>query len=125
MKTVLIIEDNLEIRENLEELLELNGYSILTAKNGKEGIDIINLQFPHMIICDIMMPEVNGYEVIHTLKSNIKTKDIPFVFLTASIERKEIEQAASFGASAYILKPFEPEELLKIVNQWIYMNTPP
>ena len=83
-KTILIIEDNLEIRENTEELLELADYNVYTAENGKKGVVLAKDIIPDLIICDIMMPELDGYGVLKLLSKSTKTANIPFIFLTAS-----------------------------------------
>lgn len=115
MKTILIIEDNEDIRENIVEILGLNSYSIISADNGRKGLDMAIHQLPDVIICDLMMPELNGYEVLEGLKKNDATSGIPFIFLTASVERVAVETGLSMGAQAYLRKPFESEDLLRAV----------
>jgi CheY-like chemotaxis protein len=90
MKTILLIEDNADIRENTAEILELANFKVLTAENGKSGVAVAIDQKPDLIICDIMMPILDGYGVIHMLQKNEQTKEIPFIFLTAKAERTEI-----------------------------------
>lgn len=119
MKTVLIIEDNSEILDNIKEILELANYSVRVAKNGKEGISVCEKIKPDVILCDIMMPEANGYDVLTTLKTNAITKGVPFVFVTASVEKKDIEAALEMGANGYIKKPFDAEELVNVVNSLV------
>lgn len=116
MKTILIIEDNRDIRENTVEILQLKGYNVFSASNGKTGLDLAKEILPHVILCDIMMPEMNGYEVLQGLKNNNNTQHIPFVFLTASVERKDVENGLGMGAQGYIRKPFETEELFEIIS---------
>lgn len=117
MKTALIIEDNLEIRENTTEILELAGYSVITASNGKEGVDMAIAKKPDVILCDIMMPEMNGYDVIKQLKSNPKTSPIPFIYVTASAEKSEVKIAMDLGANGYVRKPFDVRELIDTMNK--------
>jgi len=117
MKTVLLIEDNCEILENTCELLELNGFRVIPAFNGKIGILLASEIKPDIILCDIMMPEMNGYEVFTRLKKNEKTTSIPFVFLTASVERKDVELAFGMGVQGYIRKPFDIDELIGTINK--------
>jgi CheY-like chemotaxis protein len=117
MKTILLIEDNHDIRENTCELLELKGFQVITAVNGKLGIALAKEQEPDLILCDILMPEANGYEVCIALRDNAKTSSIPFIFLTASVEKKEVEKAFGMGAQGYIRKPFEVEELLDNIER--------
>jgi len=112
MIKVLLIEDNLEIRENISEILELEGYEVEVAQNGVMGIRMAKETLPDIVLCDIMMPEADGWEVIKQLKDDKKTSGIPFVFITASVEKKEVEEGSKLGAVGYILKPFEPAELL-------------
>ena len=116
MKTILIIEDNLEIRENTSEILELEGYEVITAMNGKLGFELAKERMPDLILCDIMMPEMNGYEVFEHLKMNEKTSAIPFIFITASAEKSEVRLGLNMGAAGYIRKPFEENELLETVK---------
>jgi len=116
MKKILIIEDDLFIRENVFEVLELSGYDVYAAANGKEGLDKAFEIMPDLIICDIMMPIMDGYEVRTKLAENLRTKAIPFVFLTAKTEIKELRHGMSLGADDYITKPFEVKDLLTSVG---------
>lgn len=117
MKTVLIIEDNLEIRENTTEILELEGYRVLSAENGKDGIEMAGKVKPDIILCDIMMPEVDGYEVIRALKANRSTATIPFIYVTASGEKSEVQLAMDLGAGGFIRKPFDTKELMQVIHK--------
>lgn len=87
MKKILVIEDNLEVRENLAEILELSGYAVATAENGKIGVQAARAEKPDLILCDVMMPELDGFGVLRILDQNPQTADVPFVFLTAKAER--------------------------------------
>lgn len=116
MKTVLLIEDNTDIRENMAEILELANYKVLTAPDGKEGVALAIANQPDIIICDIMMPVLDGYGVIHMLQKNEKTQNIPFIFLTAKAERSEIRKGMELGADDYITKPFNGTELLNAIE---------
>lgn len=115
METVLLIEDNKDIRENMGEILELAHYNVLLAANGKEGAAMAMEHVPDIIVCDIMMPELDGYGVIHLLQKNEATRQIPFIFLTAKSERAEIRKGMELGADDYITKPFEGTELLNAI----------
>jgi len=115
-KTILIIEDNNEIRENTAEILELSGYKTFTAENGKKGVEIALREKPSVIICDIMMPELDGYGVLHLLRKNKDTESIPFIFLTAKTERSDFRKGMEMGADDYITKPFDDTELLNAVE---------
>ena len=116
MKKVLIIEDNTEFRENTAELLELANYEVMTADNGRSGIQMALTQLPDIIICDIIMPEANGYTVLEVLSQNEKTAGIPFIFLSAKDQKEDIRKGMSLGADDYIDKPFKTEELLKVLE---------
>lgn len=116
MKTILFIEDNNDIRENTAEILTLAGYNVLTASNGKDGVVMAMEHNPDLIICDIMMPQLDGYGVIHLLQKNASTQAIPFIFLSAKAERTEIRKGMELGADDYITKPFTATELLGAVE---------
>ncbi len=116
MKQILLIEDDKALRENTEELLELSGYSVMTAPNGKIGIEKAKEVMPDIIICDIMMPEIDGYGVLENLSSEESTKHIPFIFLSAKTEHKEIRKGMDMGADDYLTKPFEEEDLISAVE---------
>jgi CRP/FNR family cyclic AMP-dependent transcriptional regulator len=116
MKTILLIEDNAEIRENMTEILEISKYKVLTAADGKEGVALAAEHKPDIIVCDIMMPVLDGYGVIHILQKNEDTRNIPFIFLTAKAERAEIRKGMELGADDYITKPFTGVELLNAVE---------
>ncbi len=116
MKCVLVIDDNADIRDNTAEILDLAGYKTLTADNGKKGVEIAQKEKPDLIVCDIMMPELDGYGVLHLLRKNAETEQIPFVFLTAKTERSDFRKGMEMGADDYITKPFEDIELLNAIE---------
>jgi DNA-binding response OmpR family regulator len=116
MKKILLIEDDVVLRENTAELLELSQYDVITAPNGKIGLELAKNTLPHIIICDIMMPELDGYGVLDALSKNEKTKHIPFVFLSAKTERKDVRKGMDLGADDYITKPFEEDELISAIE---------
>jgi CRP-like cAMP-binding protein len=116
MKSVLVIEDNNDIRENTAEILLLAGYKTLSAENGKKGVELALRENPDIIVCDIMMPELDGYGVLHLLKKNPETQNIPFIFLTAKTERTDLRKGMEMGADDYITKPFEDIELLNAIE---------
>lgn len=116
MKKILLIEDNLEIRENTEEILELAGFNVLTAENGKVGASTAQKELPDLIVCDIMMPVLDGYGVLHILNRNPKTANIPFIFLTAKADRADFRKGMSLGADDYLTKPFDESELLDAIE---------
>lgn len=116
MKKILLIEDNVDMRDNIAELLELSGYEMKTANNGKEGVQKAIEFIPDLIICDIMMPELDGYEVLHILSNNPLTETIPFLFLSAKSEGKDMRKGMNLGADDYLTKPFEELDLLNAVE---------
>jgi CRP-like cAMP-binding protein/CheY-like chemotaxis protein len=115
-KLILLIEDNKEMRENTAEILELAHYKVVTAQNGKEGVEAAQKSKPDLIICDIMMPVLDGYGVLHMLSKNELTTNIPFIFLTAKAERTDFRKGMEMGADDYLTKPFDDIELLKAVE---------
>lgn len=116
MKKILVIEDNDEVRENIAEILELSNYEVMSAANGKEGVAIALQTKPDLIVCDIMMPELDGYGVLHSLNRRTETANIPFIFLTAKSEKNDFRKGMELGADDYITKPFDGTELLNAVE---------
>ncbi|GAB4492308.1 MAG: response regulator [Raineya sp.] len=116
MKTILLIEDNDDIRENTAEMLELAGYQIQTAENGKIGIEKALANKPDLVICDIMMPVMDGYGVLQIFMHNPELSVVPFIFLTAKTERSDIRKGMEMGADDYLTKPFSEAELLGAVE---------
>lgn len=117
MQTILLIEDNDDIRENTAEILELAGYKVLTAGDGKTGVELAQTHTPALVVCDIMMPVLDGYGVLHLLQKNDHTNHIPFIFLTAKSERTDFRRGMELGADDYITKPFSGTDLLNAVEQ--------
>jgi CRP-like cAMP-binding protein len=115
-KKILIIEDNNDIRDNIIEILELANYQVQGAKNGKEGVDLATKNVPDIILCDIMMPELDGYSVLYMLNKNPETSNIPFIFLTAKAERVDLRKGMEMGADDYLTKPFDDMELLNAIE---------
>ncbi|WP_118953489.1 response regulator [Taibaiella helva] len=115
-KKILLIEDNTDIKENMAEILDLAGYEVHTAENGKEGVSAASREKPDLIICDIMMPVLDGYGVLHMIQKNPELQGIPFIFLTAKSERSEIRKGMEMGADDYITKPFDGTELLNAIE---------
>ncbi|RYZ24285.1 MAG: response regulator [Chitinophagaceae bacterium] len=116
MKKILLIEDNPDVLENTAELLSLSHYQVITARNGKEGVtEALNTK-PDLIICDIMMPELDGYGVYHVLQHNPELQQTPFIFLTAKSEHAEVRKGMALGADDYITKPFNTTDLLNTVE---------
>ncbi|MBB6113041.1 cAMP-binding domain of CRP or a regulatory subunit of cAMP-dependent protein kinases [Mucilaginibacter lappiensis] len=115
-KTVLIIEDNNDIRENIFEILQLANYTVYEAQNGKTGVELAMKHKPDIILCDIMMPELDGYGVLYMLNKNPDTTNIPFIFLTARAERLDHRKGMEMGADDYLTKPFDDMELLNAIE---------
>lgn len=116
MKKILLIEDNTDIRENTAEILEMANYKVFTAENGKVGVEVALKERPDLIICDIMMPVLDGYGVLHMLHKNPEVSNTSFIFLTAKSERSDIRKGMELGADDYITKPFNGTELLSAVE---------
>jgi CRP-like cAMP-binding protein/CheY-like chemotaxis protein len=116
MKKILLIEDNPDVRENTSEILTLANYEVITAENGKIGVDLAQKHIPDLIICDIMMPELDGYGVLHILGKKPETASIPFIFLTAKTEKADIRKGMVLGADDYLTKPFDDTDLLNAIE---------
>ncbi|MBI4947269.1 MAG: response regulator [Bacteroidetes bacterium] len=115
-ETILVIEDNVDMRENTEEILALANYKVISAANGKEGIESAKANRPDLILCDIMMPEMDGYGVLRILENTEGTVGIPFLFLTAKSEKRDFRKAMDMGADDYLTKPFDGDDLLRVVE---------
>ncbi len=114
-KNILLIEDDTVLRENTAELLDLAGYQVSMAANGRAGLQMALEETPHLILCDIMMPEMDGYTVLKHLRDHDPTKTTPFIFLSAKTEHKDVRLGMNMGADDYVTKPFTEEELLGAV----------
>ena len=121
---ILIIEDNKDVRENISEILSLSGYDTLTASNGKEGVEAALKMQPDLILCDIMMPELDGYGVLRILSKNQASASIPFIFLTAKTEMTDMRRGMTLGADDYITKPFDDVELLDTIEVRLQKKRP-
>lgn len=122
MKKVLIIEDNADILNNLAEFLELSNYKVFTAANGKLGVEEAIANKPDLIICDIMMPELDGYGVLHVVQHNPELQNTPFIFLTAKTEKEDQRRGMIMGADDYIQKPFDPTDLLNSIETRLHKS---
>ena len=116
MTTILAIEDEAEIRENIQEILELEGFDVLTAENGKIGVQLAQEHHPDLIICDVMMPELDGYNVLIALRQDPSTIKIPFIFLSAKAAKDDFRKGMSLGADDYLTKPFTPRDLREAIS---------
>ncbi|ANE49939.1 response regulator [Flavisolibacter tropicus] len=117
MKKILVIEDNISLLENTAELLELSNYHVLTAENGRQGIEVAIKEKPDLILCDIMMPEVDGYGVLQVLNQHSDLSRTPFIFLSAKSDRSDFRKGMDLGADDYISKPFTATELLNAIQR--------
>jgi len=116
MKKILVIEDEKDVRDNIAEILQLSDYQVLKAGDGRTGIQLALEERPEVIVCDIAMPGLDGYAVLHALHQHAGMQHIPFIFLTASPEKEQLRRAMTAGADDYLTKPFEGIELLRSVE---------
>lgn len=116
MYKILVIEDNADIRQNLEEILTLSGYEVITSADGKDGIKRSLEVHPDLVLCDIIMPYLDGYGTVEILNQNPKTAGIPVIFLTAKAEKEDFRRGMSLGAFDYITKPFDDVTLLRTIE---------
>lgn len=119
MKKILVIEDEADLRANVARFLKAEGYEVLLAENGATGVDLALRQMPDLIVCDITMPEMDGFGVLFSLRENVTTSKIPFIFLTASTRTYDRQWGVELGANDYITKPFKLQELLEAVKKRI------
>lgn len=113
---ILVIEDEPVVRANILALLQVEGFHVIGAENGQMGVQLAQTHIPDLIICDVMMPEMNGYDVLQRLRQTITTKMIPFIFLSARSERQDFRQGMELGADDYLTKPFTRVELLQAIT---------
>jgi two-component system, sensor histidine kinase and response regulator len=116
MKKVLVIDDSPEIRMIIEETLGMFGFATLSAEDGERGVDLARTELPDLIICDVQMPKMNGFETFAKLRENEATAAIPFMFLSGAVDRPQVRRGMEMGADDYLTKPFTPSELLAAVN---------
>ncbi|MBR8826862.1 MAG: response regulator [Gomphosphaeria aponina SAG 52.96 = DSM 107014] len=116
MTKILVIEDEPQVRSNIKDLLELAEFEPIVAEDGREGVKLAKENLPDLILCDIMMPNLDGYGVLHELKMETTTAKIPLIFLTANAEREEMRRGMELGADDYVTKPFTPRQLLGAIN---------
>lgn len=116
MKKILVIEDEAETRNNLVLMLEMEGFKPLAAPNGHAGVEIAKLELPNVILCDVSMPRLDGYGVLEALRADDKTVAIPFIFLTAKGDKKDLRTGMNLGADDYLTKPASAEEVLAAIN---------
>lgn len=117
MAKILVIEDEASIRENLMRFLRLEGHEVISAENGRSGLDLARTALPDMIFCDLMMPEMNGTEVLDALRADSGTAHIIFLFLTASADVEEVQRGLLRGANEYLTKPFNLKDLREAIGR--------
>lgn len=120
--TILIIEDELAILNNISTILEISGFTCLKANSGVQALQLFETLMPHLILCDVMMPEMDGFEVLQKLRENELTKNIPFCFLSARADILDIDYGLSLGANGYITKPFTAKDLVQTVQKLLPKN---
>jgi signal transduction histidine kinase len=123
MSKLLVIDDDEAVRENLVELFKLEGFEVIGAENGRVGVQLARQHLPDLIMCDIMMPELDGYGVLEELRQDFATAAIPFIFLTAKAERADLRQGMNLGADDYLVKPFTRDEILNAVSMRLSKQT--
>jgi DNA-binding NarL/FixJ family response regulator len=116
MKTILIIEDEPQTRDNLQLILEMEGFRALTAEDGRAGLELARRERPALILCDVSMPELDGFGVLRELRNNADMAPIPFIFLTARGERRDVRDGMNLGADDYLTKPLDTEDLLAAIQ---------
>jgi len=117
IKKILVVEDEADLRANVTRFLRAEGYEVLIAENGAAGVEIALDRMPDLIVCDITMPEMDGFGVLFSLRENVTTSKIPFIFLTASTRTYDRQWGVELGANDYITKPFKLEDLLAAVRK--------
>ena len=117
MRKILVIEDEADLRANVARILKVEGYEVIAAANGAAGVEAALAQMPDLIVCDITMPEMDGFGVLFSLRENVTTARIPFIFLTASTRTYDRQWGVELGANDYITKPFKLEDLLAAVRK--------
>ncbi|MGH2753446.1 MAG: response regulator [Actinomycetota bacterium] len=118
-KRILICDDDPVILRLLEVNLELEGFHVLLAHHGEEALEIATRESPDLIVLDIMMPRLDGYQTCQRLKEQEGTKDIPVIFLSAKAQASDVELGRSFGVADYLTKPFDPDDLIEVVNRFV------
>ena len=117
MKRILVIEDEADLRANVARCLKAEGYEVLAAGNGAAGVETALAPMPDLIVCDITMPEMDGFGVLFSLRENVTTSQIPFIFLTASTRTYDRQWGVELGANDFITKPFKLDQLLEAIRK--------
>ena len=114
---ILVIEDETAIRDNLRRFLMLEGYLVVTAANGAIGLEMMGVHYPDLVLCDVMMPQMNGFEVLEHMRRDAAFANTPVIFLTASADRESMTHGLELGALDYVTKPFSLPELAGLIQQ--------
>lgn len=123
MKKILVIEDEPETRDNLVLMLTMEGFTPLAAPNGRKGVELAQRELPDLILCDVSMPELDGYGVLDALRLDELTVSIPFIFLTAKGDKKDLRTGMNLGADDYLVKPASAEEVLDAIRSRLARHT--
>ena len=123
MVKILVIDDEIQLIEMVKIRLEANGHEIITAKDGQEGLEKAKSENPALIMCDVMMPKMDGYKVCGLLKNDARYSKIPIILFTARAQKDDLELGKEVGADAYIAKPFEPSVLLGKIDELLKKST--
>ena len=115
-KQLMLVDDDPNLILLVKDYLEFRGYQVITAGNGREALDLLEEQIPDLIICDVMMPEMDGYSLVQHIRENSTTEWVPVLFLSAKGQSQDRVKGLNTGADVYIVKPFEPEELVAQVE---------
>lgn len=116
MKRILVIDDEAKLRKQFAALLSLEGFTVIEARNGREGVELARKENPDLVVCDITMPEMNGHRVLETLRGEPRTAHLPFIFLTGWSERGDVRTGMDLGADDYLVKPVDPVEFISSVQ---------
>lgn len=119
MKKILVVDDSQDILTSLTDLLEESGYYVLTAGNSQSALRIMQENIPDLILCDIVMPELTGYDLLSEIKKNTMTMNIPFIFISAQAEKMDVKKGLNAGADEYLTKPFDSVALLGLVERML------
>ncbi|MFP4007050.1 MAG: response regulator transcription factor [Spirulinaceae cyanobacterium] len=117
MSKILVIEDEPQIRDNIRQILEMSDFEVAIAQDGEQGLQLAHSEHPDLIVCDIMMPKLDGHATLAKLRQDEKTAKIPLIFLTAKSELADYNEGMALGANDYLVKPFEMLELLSVVEK--------
>ena len=116
MKKILVIEDEPQMRANIVTIIEMEGHRALQAENGRKGLAVAQAEHPSLVICDLMMPDMNGHEVLTALRADPVTRNMPFIFLTARGEKSDLRKGMNLGADDYLTKPISVDDLVAAIN---------